>query len=67
MAGALLSLVTNDVDEWHDNLVAAGATIVRPPEHSAVYEVYGFFAEDPDGNSIEVQRFDDPGWKLADG
>jgi len=64
--GALLTFVTEDVDAWHDKLVAAGATITRSPQSSTVYQIYGFFAEDPDGNSIEVQRFDSPDWKLAD-
>jgi hypothetical protein len=39
---------------------------VQPPRHNERYEIYNFFAEDPDGNQFEVQRFDNPAWKVAD-
>lgn len=66
VAGALLTFVTEDVDVWHDKLVAAGTTITRGPQSNPDYQIYNFFAEDPDGNHIEVQRFDSPDWKVAD-
>ncbi len=66
VAGALVTFVTEDVDGWHARVVEAGATIVRELMHSEEYQIYNFFAEDPDGNRFEVQRFDDPGWKVAD-
>lgn len=66
VAGALLTFVTEDVDAWHEKLVEEGATITRPPQSSPEYGIYNFFTEDPDGNHIEVQRFDDPDWNLAD-
>ena len=64
--GSLVTLVTEDVDGWHERMVAAGAEIIRPPQHSEEYGIYNFFARDPDGNRLEVQRFDDESWKLAD-
>jgi predicted enzyme related to lactoylglutathione lyase len=66
VSGALVTFVTEDVDAWHDRLVEAGASIITPPRHSDEYQIYNFFAEDPDGNRFEVQRFDDPAWKVAD-
>ena len=66
VSGALVTFVTDDVDAWHDRAVEAGATIVQAPRHNEQYEIYNFFAEDPDGNRFEVQRFDDPAWKVAD-
>jgi predicted enzyme related to lactoylglutathione lyase len=66
VAGALLTFVTQEVDEWHARVIEAGGTIVRDPMHSEEFQIYNFFAEDPDGNRFEVQRFDDPGWKVAD-
>jgi len=66
VAGALVTFVTQEVDEWHRRLVEAGASIVQAPAHNEAYEIYNFFAEDPDGNRFEVQRFDDPAWKVAD-
>lgn len=66
LSGALVTFVTDDVDGWHERVVAAGATIVQEPRHNERYEIYNFFAEDPDGNLFEVQRFDNPAWKVAD-
>lgn len=64
--GSLVTLVTGDVDEWFERLVNAGAEIIRPPQHSAEYQIYNFFARDPDGNRLEIQRFDDESWKVAE-
>ena len=64
--GSLVTLVTQDVDQWFEKLVAAGAEIIRPPQHTEEYQIYNFFARDPDGNRLEIQRFDDPSWKVAD-
>lgn len=66
VSGALVTFVTEDVDGWHARLVAAGATILTEPAPNETYAIYNFFAEDPDGNRFEVQRFDDPNWKVAD-
>lgn len=66
VAGALVTFVTDDVDDWHERLLAASATILTEPAPNETYAIYNFFAEDPDGNRFEVQRFDDPAWKVAD-
>jgi len=66
VSGALVTFVTEDVDDWHARALEAGATIVQEPAHNERYEIYNFFAEDPDGNRFEVQRFDNSSWKVAD-
>jgi len=66
VSGALVTFVTEDVDGWHARALEAGATIVQAPAHNEHYEIYNFFAEDPDGNRFEVQRFDNSSWKVAD-
>ncbi|MBT8202617.1 MAG: VOC family protein [Acidimicrobiia bacterium] len=66
VAGALVTFVTEDVDIWYQRLVEDGATILTEPAHNETFKIYNFFAEDPDGNRFEVQRFDDPTWKVAD-
>ena len=58
----LVTLVTDDVDGCHQELVAAGATCEKPPQHNEKYNVYHAFYRDPDGYLIEVQRFLDPAW-----
>lgn len=64
--GSLVTLVTEHVDLWFERLVGAGAEIIRPPQHSEEYRIYNFFARDPDGNRLEIQRFDDESWKVAE-
>jgi catechol 2,3-dioxygenase-like lactoylglutathione lyase family enzyme len=60
--GIILTLVTDDVDAWHDRLVAAGVVCDRPPNHNEKYDLYQAFYRDPDGYLIEIQRFLDPAW-----
>ncbi len=64
--GSLVALVTDDVDLWFERLVAAGVEIIQPPHHREEYGICNFFARDPDGNRLEIQRFDDRSWKLAE-
>ncbi|HMB76121.1 MAG TPA: VOC family protein [Kiloniellaceae bacterium] len=61
-AGVVLSLVTEDVDGWHERLSAAGVPIEAPPAYSEAFRVYSFFARDPAGYRVEFQRFDRPDW-----
>jgi predicted enzyme related to lactoylglutathione lyase len=59
--GMILTFVTDRVDEWHRRLVEAGAAVDGPPSYSERFDVYQFFAKDPDGYVIEVQSFGAPG------
>lgn len=60
--GVIVTLVTDDVDGWCDRIVASGGEIDRGPEHSDRFAIYHAFLRDPDGNVLEIQRFDDAGW-----
>ncbi len=60
--GMLLTFVTDDVGGWHDRIVAAGGEVDGPPRDNADYRIHHFFAEDPDGNALEIQRFWDEDW-----
>ncbi len=60
--GIIVTLVTDDVDGWHDRLLAAGVPCERPPNHNEKYHLYQAFYRDPDGYLIEIQRFLDPAW-----
>lgn len=60
--GVIVTIVRDDVDEFCERLVAAGATLERPPSHNAPFGIYQAFLRDPDGNLVEIQRFDDPDW-----
>ncbi|GAB4437025.1 MAG: VOC family protein [Chloroflexi bacterium OHK40] len=53
----ILTLVTPEVDAWHTRLEAQGAPTDGPPRVNQRYQIYHFFARDPDGYRIEIQRF----------
>jgi catechol 2,3-dioxygenase-like lactoylglutathione lyase family enzyme len=65
--GVIFTVVVDDVDGWCARIAAGGGpdAIERGPEHSEHYGIYHAFLRDPDGNLIEVQRFDDPNWAAA--
>ncbi len=60
--GIILTLVTEDVDEWHRNLSKRGVTFEKPPAHNKKYNIYHCFLRDPNGYLVEIQRFEDPRW-----
>ncbi len=53
----MLTVVTADVDAVYRRLVAAGIATDGPPRENPRYRIYHFFARDPDGYRLEVQRF----------
>ncbi len=61
----LVTLVTDDVDRWHERLLAAGIPCEKGPQIHPDYNVYHAFYRDPDGFLVEIQRFLDPAWPRA--
>ncbi|MCH2134170.1 MAG: VOC family protein [Phycisphaerales bacterium] len=61
-AGVILTIVSPEVDAWHDRLRQAGVEMEHPPRHNPTYGIYHFFARDPDGYRVEIQQFDDSSW-----
>lgn len=62
--GVIFTLVTADVDGVHGRMAAADVVCDSPPAYHPKYRIYQAFYRDPDGHLIEVQRFDDPSWKV---
>jgi catechol 2,3-dioxygenase-like lactoylglutathione lyase family enzyme len=58
--GVIITLVSEDVDEWHRILSRQGVSIEKEPQHNPKFGIYHCFLRDPDGYLIEIQRFDDP-------
>ncbi len=56
----ILTLVTDEVDEWYSTLMERGINLISEPKHNPKFQIYHFFFHDPDGYWIEIQRFDDP-------
>lgn len=65
VGGVITTIVTDEVEAIHERLTAAGVEVVTPPEHSETYRITHAFYRDPDGHTIEIQRFDDPDWDRA--
>jgi len=55
--GVTLTMVSDDVDGWHKHLQARGVSIRHPPQLNEKYQIYHFYLKDPDGYTIEIQRF----------
>jgi len=60
--GVILTLVSNDLLEWHQRLVDAGVPVHSPPTFNETYNITHLFARDPDGYLVEIQTFHDPNW-----
>ncbi len=56
----ILTLISDDVDGWHQALKDKGISTLTPPEHHPKFHIYHFFLEDPDGYWVEIQRFEEP-------
>ena len=53
----IITLVTENVDEVYQNLVKKGVKIAESPKLNQKFNIYHFFFKDPNGYSIEIQRF----------
>jgi catechol 2,3-dioxygenase-like lactoylglutathione lyase family enzyme len=60
--GVIVTLVTAEVDAWHDYLVEKGVEFEKPPAFYEAYNIYHCFLRDPNGYLLEIQQFLDPAW-----
>lgn len=56
----ILTFVTDEVDAVYKRLQAGGATLLTTPTRNADFDIYHFFARDPSGYRVEVQKFLSP-------
>ncbi|TCH97440.1 VOC family protein [Roseococcus sp. SYP-B2431] len=59
--GVILTLVTQEVEDWHAFLTEKGLDM-PPPVYSEAHGITHFFFSDPAGYTLEVQRFERAGW-----
>lgn len=64
-SNVVFTIVSDDVDGWHDRITGAGIATDGPPRDNDEYRIYHFFVTDPDGHTLEVQRFWDADWSDA--
>jgi catechol 2,3-dioxygenase-like lactoylglutathione lyase family enzyme len=62
----VVTLVVADVDAACALLEKQGVAIEVRPRFNPTYNIYQFFARDPNGYLIEVQRFLDPAWEAQE-
>lgn len=60
--GVTITLVSDDVEGWHDFLAEKGVRYVKEPGHSDRFSVFSSLFISPHGYRIEIQRFDDAEW-----
>lgn len=53
----ILTLVTEDVDDFYNKLVKKGVIVPEKPKINQKFNIYHFFFEDPNGYTIEIQKF----------
>jgi catechol 2,3-dioxygenase-like lactoylglutathione lyase family enzyme len=53
----IVTLVTQDVDGWHERLRGRGVPFEKPPAVNPDYDIYHCFLRDPNGYLVEIQRF----------
>ncbi|MDH3295460.1 MAG: VOC family protein [Acidimicrobiia bacterium] len=58
----IVTLVRDDVEAYCASLAAVGVEFETGPSHNERFAITHAFLRDPDGNLIEIQRFDDPNW-----
>lgn len=63
-SNVIVTFVTDDVAGWHRKMAGAGAGLDGPPRDNPEYGIHHFFATDPDGHLLEVQRFWDTSWTV---
>jgi catechol 2,3-dioxygenase-like lactoylglutathione lyase family enzyme len=58
--GLIITLLVDDVDGAYRQLRSLGVETEGPPRENPRYAIYHFFARDPDGYRVEIQRFVEP-------
>lgn len=53
----LITFITEHVDEVYNNLKELGIEVTKKPEINNKFRIYHFFMKDPNGYTIEIQKF----------
>lgn len=58
--GVIVTLLTDEVDEVYRRMLRLNVETEGKPKQNDPFGIYHFFARDPDGYRLEVQRFLEP-------
>ena len=53
----ILTLVTEEVDEMYRKITSSEVKIPEKPKINLKFNIYHFFLQDPNGYTIEIQKF----------
>ncbi len=53
----ILTFLAKDVDRWYARLKEKGTEMAGGPKTNPRFNIYHFFLTDPDGYTVEIQRF----------
>ncbi|MFO7952124.1 MAG: VOC family protein [Bacillota bacterium] len=53
----IITFLTSDVDGWYKKLIQEGFKMKNKPKTNPRFNIYHFFLSDPDGYTVEIQRF----------
>ncbi|MFX1419053.1 MAG: VOC family protein [Promethearchaeota archaeon] len=53
----IITLVTDDVDIFYEKLINLGIEVIDKPKLNHKFNIYHFFFKDPNGYTIEIQKF----------
>lgn len=53
----IITLLTKDVDKMYDTLRHQGYKIKETPKINKKFNIYHFFVQDPNGYTVEIQKF----------
>ena len=53
----IITLVVEDVDGYYNKLRKKSIEVMHPPRENPKFKIYHFFLEDPNGYTLEIQKF----------
>jgi len=53
----IITLIVDDVDKVYQELLDKNVEVIEAPKYNPTFNIYHFFFQDPNGYTIEVQRF----------
>lgn len=53
----IITFIINNVDEMYEHLIKKGLKIQERPQENSYFPIYHFFLQDPNGYTVEIQKF----------
>jgi len=53
----IITFITSEVDKVYASLIKLGLEIPEKPRKNPYFPIYHFFLEDPNGYTVEIQKF----------